>query len=101
RGRAGPLTLRLSPSDLARSGSTGEAELAGRVLAVAGPALTLGDAFATVHVTLAETDPPPALEPGDLVVLAGSLAAARVVERFRPRRPAPAPETETLTLRGV
>jgi elongation factor P--(R)-beta-lysine ligase len=71
--------------------------VAGRVLAVSGASITLGDAFAVLPVTLAPSAP--ALAPGDLVVLAGSfsdvtLADARVVEHARPSRPEPARETE-------
>src|SRR5262249_40086700 len=107
RERQGPLTLRLSPSDAVPPAPVpgGEVEVAGRVLAVSGPSMTLGDAFAVVHATL--TAPVPALAPGDLAILAGTLASgaqmpnARVIEYIRPARPSPAHETDTLWLRGV
>jgi lysyl-tRNA synthetase class 2 len=101
---------RLAPSDAAAL--DGDVELCGRVLAAAGRSLTVADALADVPVALAEVTE---IAAGDLVVLAGRLAAgrlegARVVERITPRRPpvsrsasaeAPASETDRLRHRGV
>jgi lysyl-tRNA synthetase class 2 len=82
---------------------TGRVEVAGRVLAVSGRSVVVGDAFAEIAVALVwEGD----LAPGDLVVLTGeleggALGGAAVVSRARPVRPVPAPETERLRAGGV
>ncbi len=96
----------LSPSDVAAASSDSAARVGGRLLAVQGRALVVGDAFAEVSVALAAGEPLAALSPGDLVVVAGTLAAgavheARIVEHTRPLRPLPAREAERLRTQGV
>jgi lysyl-tRNA synthetase class 2 len=94
----------LAPSDAA--GLAGPVEIAGRVLAVSGRSLIVGDAFAEVEVTLASVPDEGALATGDLVVLAGTLAEgvlsdAVIVSQSRPLRPLPASETERLRTQSV
>jgi len=81
-------------------------EVGGRVLAVQGRVLVVGDAFAEVSVELAADAALPAASVGDLVVVAGAPVAgevrgARVVEHTRPLRPLPAREAERLRAQGV
>ena len=93
---------RLSPSDV--SGHCGEPviELAGRVLSVRGRSLTVADAFALVEVELAAEAP---VTISDLVVAAGRLVEARVVEATLVTRIEPmtrnGAETGRLVDRGV
>jgi lysyl-tRNA synthetase class 2 len=94
--------MRLSPSDVAARPDAGAVEIAGRIAAASGASATVADAFASVEAHLA---PPADLAPGDLAVLAGTLAGgelrgARVLERMRPRPGAPAGETDRLHARG-
>jgi elongation factor P--(R)-beta-lysine ligase len=96
-----PPSPRLAPSDA--KDQVGRVEIAGRVLAVSGGSLVVGDAFAEIAVSLAGGAD---LALGDLVVLAGDLAGgalsgASIVSRSRPVRPVPAPETERLRAGGV
>src|SRR5262249_8538023 len=86
---SGARPRRIAPSDVPGNEDVGPIEIAGRVLTVLGRSLCLGDAFFRVRVTLAEESP---LAPGDLAVIAGSLAggeltAAAVIERITPARP--------------
>ncbi len=79
--------MTISPSDL--DGQRGEAKVAGRVVETDGLDLVLADAFTSVAVELERAE---AIEPGDLVVLAGRveegrLLGARLVERFAPASP--------------
>ena len=94
---------RLSPSDVAARPDAGDVEIAGRVAAASPASATIADAFASVEVALAA---PVGLAPGDLVILAGTLAGgevqgARLVDRTRPRAGAPAGESDRLHARGV
>ena len=95
----------LAPSDLEPTmDPPAEVRVGGRVLAAAGEHLTVGDAYATLEVAL---DRSSAVQPGDLVVIAGTmrgaaLVAARVLERFAPTKGVDAhDETARLVRRGV
>jgi lysyl-tRNA synthetase class 2 len=89
--------LRLAPSDVARA-PCGPVEIAGRVVAVRGSDVYVADAFTEVRATLAIDAE---LTAGDLVVLAGSLAAdavadARVVVLAKAAPHHPTAETDRL-----
>jgi lysyl-tRNA synthetase class 2 len=96
-----------SPSDVALSGAKraarGRVVVGGRVVSATERAVVLADALATLHVSLTAGT---RLEPGELVVVEGTLrsgrlGSARVVERHPGAAPSGASEFGRLALDGV